>query len=460
MPPFLASCLTLAFILWLLYRNATGGPYTTRALWLAVIWVCTLAARPIGYWFGAGGGAGQMVSDEGGSPVDRTVLFILIISALFVLMRRRISWGGVIRRSPWLWLFYVYLLASVFWSDDPFVAFKRWFRESGNLIMILLILSEENPGEAVRQVFLRCAYLLIPLSILLIKYYLEFGRYYNEWTGEAGFCGVTTDKNALGRLAMLSGFVMLWSLLVRQRPGWLKWAKEGVPELLILTMCFWILHIANSQTSLGCFVIGTAVLFGMRMSWVRANPGRLAWLSWTLLLISFLFFYFPDLRQVVATSMGRNASLTDRTDVWAGVLAVGTNPLIGTGFASFWLTSGGHALGEQLNVTEAHNGFLEIYLNEGLIGVGLLLAVLLAAGKSTLKQIGAGSHAAPLYAALFFSGIVYNYTEAAFGNGSVVAFGLWLVAMQGSEHAVAEVPDESGKIEPCPTSEAKLGACQ
>lgn len=385
---------------------------------------------------------------------------MLIISALFVLMRRGLSWSGVIRRNPWLWLFYAFLLVSVLWSDYPFVAFKRWFRDFGNLVIILLVLSEENPGEAVRQVFLRCAYVLIPISVLFIKYYLDLGRYYNEWTGETGFCGVTSDKNALGRLAMLSGFIILWSLLVRQRSGWLKWVKEGLPELLILAMCLWILHIANSQTAVGCFVIGTAVLLGTRMNWVRVNPVRLAWLSWTLLVISFLFFYLPDLRQVVTSSMGRNVNLTDRTDVWAETLAVGTNPLIGTGFASFWLTSAGHALGERLNVTEAHNGFLEIYLNEGLIGIGLLLPVLLAAGRSTLKQIVAGNAAASLVAALFFSGIVYNYTEAAFGNGSVVAFALWLVAMQDSEHAVAEVPEESGQTEPYPASETKLGACR
>ena len=42
--------------------------------------------------------------------------------------------------------------------------------------MILVILSEEDPANAIRTVFVRCAYVLIPLSILFIKYYPEVRR--------------------------------------------------------------------------------------------------------------------------------------------------------------------------------------------------------------------------------------------------------------------------------------------
>jgi O-antigen ligase len=377
-----------------------------------------------------------------------------------VLMRRRIDWGAVFRGNRALWAFYAFALISVMWSDDPFVSFKRWIKELGTLIMILVILTDENAVEAVRRVFARCAYVLIPLSVLFIKYYPDIGRYYNYWTGEAGYQGVSTGKNGMGRLAMLSGFIMLWSLMVQQRSSWLKWIKEGFPELLILVMCVWILHIANSQTSVGCFAIGIAVLFGSRVNWIRSYPKRLARFVWALIVVSFFFFYFPDLRQIVTSSMGRNVNLTERTDVWEGAIALGTNPVIGTGFAGFWLTSGGQALGRRLNVGEAHNGYLETYLNGGLIGVSLLLAVLLAAGRNVLRQVVAGSATASLFAALFVTGVIYNYTESNIGLDSVLGFVLWLVAMQYKGYSVAEELDESRQMEPCPTFEEKPGACK
>jgi O-antigen ligase len=460
MPPFLASWLVAILVLWLLRRDSKKSAGSPVALWITTIWVALLASRPLGYWIGGEGEGINFQAEAEGSPIDRNVTLALILLGLMVLKRRAIDWGAVFRRNRALWAFYAFALISVMWSVDPFVSFKRWIRELGTLIMILVILTDESPVEAVRQVFARCAYVLIPLSVLFIKYYPEIGRYYNSWTGEASYQGVSTGKNGMGRLAMLSGFIMLWSLLVQQRSGWLKWIKEGLPEMLILAMCIWILHIANSQTSLGGFVIGVVVLFGSRLSWVRANPKRLARLAWVLIVVSFFFFYFPDLRQIVTSSMGRNVNLTERTDVWSGVMALGTNPLIGTGFAGFWLTSEGQALGRRLNVGEAHNGYLETYLNGGLIGAGLLLAVLLVAGRNVSRQVVAGSATSSLFATLFVTGVIYNYTESNIGVGSIVGFVLWLVAMQYNDHGVAALLDESRQMEPCPTFEENTGACK
>ena len=463
MPSALASCLVAIFVLWLLLRDSKKATQVSVALWIATIWVALLGSRPLGFWFGGGSRSIDFQAAAEGSPIDRNVNLALILLGFMVLMRRAIDWGAVFRRNRALWAFYVFAFISVFWSDDPFVSFKRWIRDAGNLVMILLILTDESPVEAVRQVFVRCAFVLIPLSVLFVKYYPDIGRYYNYWTGEACYCGVTDGKNQMGRLAMLGGFIMLWSLLVRQRSSWLKWIRESLPELLILVMCVWTLRIANSQTSLGSFAIGITVLFGSRVNWIRSNPKRLARFAWAMIVISFFFFYFPDLRQIVTSSMGRNVNLTERTDVWAGAMAVGTNPLIGTGFAGFWLTSGAHALAQRLNVGEAHNGYLETYLNGGLIGVGLLLAVLLAAGRNILRQVVASSASASLFATLFVSGVIYNYTESDFGNGSVVGFVLWLVAMQypppaqEKDYVVDEVLN-SHPAGPEPASEEKLSA--
>ena len=66
--------------------------------------------------------------------------------------------------------------------------------------------------------------------------------------------------------------------------------------------------------------------------------------------------------------------LTGRTDVWRELLALKTDPLIGTGFCSIWSdksllsrmpdwAAGGHS---------AHNGYLEIYLDGGMIGIFFL----------------------------------------------------------------------------------------
>lgn len=65
-------------------------------------------------------------------------------------------------------------------------------------------------------------------------------------------------------------------------------------------------------------------------------------------------------------TMGKDTSLTGRTKIWDLALSLSGNPLFGTEFESFWL---GPRLDKIWSVywriTEAHNGYLEVYLNLG-----------------------------------------------------------------------------------------------
>jgi exopolysaccharide production protein ExoQ len=426
----LAACLFVAFILWLFYRDSKNSPKVSKALWIPTVWIGILSSKPVAYWISGNPREFEFSLASEGNAIDRYVSLVLILAGLFVLTRRQIDWRKVWEENRWIWLFYAYAFISVWWSDYPFLAGKRWVRDVGNVVMILIVLTEDNPVEAIRQTFVRCAYVLIPLSILFIKYYLEIGRHYNAWTGEAYFCGVTTYKNSLGRLAMVSGLFLLWSVVDTQRcSGWFRWIKLNLPELLVLLMCAWILVVANSATSLFCSFLGTAVFFASRVTWMRTNPARWVCCAWCLVFLSLVFFFVPDLRGVFTNVVGRSSDLTERTEVYRGCLSLNTNPLIGEGFGSFWLTRGGVELGEALKVTEAHNGYLETYLNGGLIGVVLLLAVLFAAARNTVKQIATGSAAANLYAALLLSCLIYNFTEATFNNNHPIGIILWLIAM-------------------------------
>ncbi len=91
----------------------------------------------------------------------------------------------------------------------------------------------------------------------------------------------------------------------------------------------------------------------------------------------------------LAEAVGEDPTLTDRTKIWAFLLSMHTNPLLGTGYESFWLgprlqwfwqTAGLGAL------NEAHNGYLEVYLNLGIIGLFLLCGFLIASLPDHLQK--------------------------------------------------------------------------
>lgn len=440
MPTSLATCVYVIFILWLFYRNSKTSSGVSPSLWIPTIWMGVLASKPIGDWINGNERSLNFNSFHEGDSINVYFFLSLFVVGLFVLQRRRLDWRLAIRNNPWMCLFYIYALLSIVWSDYPFVAFKRWVRDFANVVMILIILTEENPTQAIRQVFLRCAYLLIPLSLLFFKYYRDIGVYFNNWTGEEGICGVTTDKNSLGMLAMLSAVFLTWSIVDTQRcSSWFKWIKTKLPELLVLLVCIWILLAANSKTSLVCFVIAVVVFFASRMSWIGTNTKRWQLFAWSLIILSLLFFFVQGLRAAFNKDLGRSADFTERTDVWNACLNSRTDALIGDGFASFWMTPEGIKLGEELSVNEAHNGYLETYLNGGLIGLALLFAVISAAARNTAKQIAAGSTLAHLYAALYLSSLIYNYTEATFNRGNIIGIVVWLIAMQYPAHVLTDV---------------------
>ena len=429
MPTPVATCLFAAFILWLFYRNSRESSRVSPALWIPTLWVAVVATKPLYYWINGNSNVDLWAFEEGTSA-DRNFYVALLFIGLCIL-KQRPGCGAILRTNRWLWFLYGYALFSVLWSEYPFFAFKRWIREVGNIVMILIIVTDHDPVRALRQVFLRCAYLLVPLSILFIKYYPAIGVYYNVWTGKRCLGGVTTNKNTIAMLAMLSGIFLLSSIVDASRSsGWYKRLREKLPEWLVFLMCVWIISAANSMTSLTCFVVGVAVFFGSRAPWLGNNRFRWYCCALSLVLISLLFFCVPDFRAAFTTRLGRNPDLTTRTEIWEELLRLETNPLIGTGFSSFWMTREGIDLGRRLNVSSAHSGYLENYLNGGLIGLALLLAAIAAAFRNTAEQIAAGSRLAYLYAALLLSSLIYNYSEATFNKVHIIGFVVWLIAIR------------------------------
>src|SRR5438046_9179105 len=79
-------------------------------------------------------------------------------------------------------------------------------------------------------------------------------------------------------------------------------------------------------------------------------------------------------------SLGRGSELSGRTGLWTALLGLHTNPILGTGFESFWLGERPQQLKGLFYFIpkEAHNGYLETYLTLGLLGLFILIVVFVA----------------------------------------------------------------------------------
>jgi exopolysaccharide production protein ExoQ len=416
MSPSLALAVWLIFLAGLLYLDPARIVGTSPALWVPVIWMFIVGTRLPSQWLG-----GKVVSAarafEEGNSLDRTIFCIFILLATGILMSRSFKWSDFFGRNLALTAFLLFALLSVLWSDFPFVSFKRWFRDLGNYLVVLVVLSDPDPVEAVRTVLRRLCYILISLSVLLIKYYPDIGIQYNYWTGGAMYVGPTTGKNLLGVVCLVSGLFFFWDIIVRW-PDHNEWRTKRVIliDLAFIAMTLWLLHRANSATSRVCLILGCLVIAAAHTKVLQRRPKYLkALIPSCLLLYPILAFGF-NMNAELAGAVGRDPTFTERTAIWDILPAMQPNLLLGAGYESFWLGNRLKVIWQSSvgSINEAHNGYLEVYLNLGIVGVLLLGAFLIASYRTICKRLTPFTSFASLTLALWSVMLLYNVTEAAF----------------------------------------------
>jgi hypothetical protein len=431
-----------------------------------------IGSKPVSVWLGGGLQVEKPQDYLEGSPLDASVFLLLIVAGLGVLVRRRVSWGRIFASNYWFFAFFSYCFVSVMWSEYTFLAFKRWIKDFGNVIMVLIIFTENDYVQAMKAVFLRYTYAAIPLCAVFIKYFPEIGRYVDRWTWEFLYCGISTDKNGLGPIVFISGLFLILDLIEMrtkrqgersevdepslttgarvsaQRRGGVRVAASShcgthgparstrrgdvittggrttdrtdlASRVLLLLMVIWLINIANSSTSLLCLIIGTSFLFLTRCSFVKRQIRYLG--TYCLVgafLLLFLYSVVPDILADFIGMLGRDTTLTGRTDLWADLLSAPINPLLGSGYQSFWLGPAASRLWEKyyFHPNQAHNGYLETYLNGGLLGVCLLIAMIVSTGGKLKKQMLLGDAYKTLCFSFFVIVVFSNWTEATFNR--------------------------------------------
>jgi exopolysaccharide production protein ExoQ len=428
MPPQVALLLYLCLIVWLFWRYPERKAGVSRALWIPLVWLFIVSSRPFSLWVGSGGTGST--SDSDGSPLDSVVFLALIIAGAVVLSKRSLNWTALFRQNRWLLIFFIYLGLSTLWSDYPFVALKRWTKDVGNVMMVLVVLSDQNPIPAVRFLLARCCYLLLPLNIAYIKYFPDQGRAYDPWSGIAYYTGITTDKNMLGMSLFACSLAVIWMLLQpdRNRTGIKARVDLGV-LLLMGLMSFWLLQQAHSSTAFSSTLMGAVIILGTRITAIRKKLGTYAVGLGVLFAFLQLVFNLPE---YLAQLVGRDMTFTGRTDIWSALLQEGTNPLFGVGYYSFWLGDRVDRVSAKYfyHLNEAHDTYLETYLNSGLIGLALLFAVIVSSAIWTKNQAMKSEPFGAFRLACFISMLAYGITEAFMNRLGFLWFLFLLVIMR------------------------------
>ena len=432
MPPLLALALALGYVAFSLRAECRFNSHVSPAVWIPTVWLLLIGTRYLSQWLSLGSGP-QSISDAivDGSPLDVAVFIGLYVAALMVLARRRISFARFVGLNTFLIAFLAYGLISVLWSDYPVIAFKRWVKVTEHVAMALVVVTDPRLSEALDALFRRFAYIVVPLSVLFIKYFPQFGRGFEYWTGAAINVGVTTDKNALGHICLIGGLWLCSRYLSRPEGSVRTPLNIVLLDAVTVACIIWLLYIANAKTALVCFMLGILLL--TVLGWTRLGKSApliiLSLLGGVIFLTSLEALF--DLGETVIRSLDRDPTLTDRTQVWKDVLHVPINAVVGTGFESFWLGRRLESLWDKYwwQPNQSHNGYIETYVNLGVVGVVLLTTLIVAGFANALRFLKTDRQIGHVRLAFLIAILLFNYTDATFKGLHVLNFVFFLIVL-------------------------------
>jgi exopolysaccharide production protein ExoQ len=338
-----------------------------------------------------------------GSPAWRLVLGISYLGVAVVLLPWYRETLFVLRRNWSLVSLLVLAVLSSLWADMPDLVLRKTIGLFGTTLFGIALAVRVSFQEQLRML----SWLFRVLAVLSLGCVVLFPSYgissEGEWMGVFGY------KNALGAAMGLS-LLVEWQL-----PAASRFAKV-LKGLAMLLSVFLLLN--SDSVTPGVALVGALILVSVhKFVTLRFHVPLYAASVFITVLVSVgssLVFANSDR---VMTLVGRSSSLTGRTEIWGLVISfIAQRPILGYGYSAFWLGASPESfvVNQVLRgpVMYSHNGYLEMLLTLGAIGL-LLTVVLIGTGIKRAvylsRQRQFGTELWPLAFLLYF--IFHNLGE-------------------------------------------------
>ncbi|WP_420175476.1 O-antigen ligase family protein [Luteococcus sp. OSA5] len=326
---------------------------------------------------------------------------LLILGVLFW-RRPRFEVGSpllLLLLAAWLGL-------SMLWSVDAFGTVKAAVRSCLLLATGVMLVRSHRWRDVV-------ASLAIGTGGLCALAMVWVALYPSEAIDHNGLKGMTPHNNTMGYIAAVA---LVSSLLAWGLPRLLRWPLVALTAITLL--------LSDSMTS--WLAAASGLLVAAVLPWLRRRSQAMQRALGVLTVGSLVCLAYLSTAVPVTALLGRDATLTGRTNIWPAVLEVAHRRwLFGWGHGAPWLE--GSWIREWAHyrfnfpMQTAHNAMLENYLQLGLVGTVLVSLLCLFAALRLLHAFRATGQAVALLALLTLH-LVHGMAEA-----TQSAFLAWLV---------------------------------
>ena len=227
----------------------------------------------------------------------------------------------------------------------------------------------------------------------------------------------------LGVICLVLGLGAYWRVLHEYRQRRQKRNRRPLlAQGVLLLMVMWLFLQANSMTSLACFLLAVTLMTVVTIWPIARGRAVVPVLVAGVLAVSSFALFF-DAGGGLVKSLGRDPSLTGRTEIWGEVLEMTKNPVVGAGFESFWLGTRLQKIWDRhwWHPNEAHDGYIELYINLGVAGLCLLALIIGFGYRNVLRVLAQDPEWGGLRLAYFTVALTYSFTEAGFRTMNLVS---------------------------------------
>jgi exopolysaccharide production protein ExoQ len=303
-----------------------------------------------------------------GNPIYKMVFAVSYLAAAAILISHYRDTLFVTSRNIVLVVLILFAVASFAWADSPALVLQRSIAVLGTTLFGLAMAVRLSTEEQLRLMswVLRITAVLSLLAVIAApRYGISPYPHLGDWRG------IFNHKNALGGYMALSVLVE-WH--VRARSTSEKFLR-AVAFLLSATL----LVFSNSITSLVTAVASLVFIEIYKAARQRLRIPAFAIVSVISLGVASVVAMLVADSETITSVLGRSSNLTGRTEIWRWVMvSVMERPIFGYGYNGFWAGASAEslALDRRLGtpIMYAHNGYLEICLTLG--AVGLLLSLI------------------------------------------------------------------------------------
>lgn len=346
--------------------------------------------------------------DLEGNLANQVCGLLTLLVPLFFFIRHKVFLSkSFYRQNLFLLLFLGCVAASISWSSEPMLSFKR-FVALLSVVFFAGFIAWRYSLERIAFLFggVIGAAALVGLIFAVIRPDIAF---ISGGIRDGAFRGVFAEKNAGARLNAIA--ILLLLPMIRQR---------NPMAMLYGLFALIAIGLAQSATAIALIVAGTAsYAYFITLIRLRINRSLLAFTAATLvffLLCGVLYANYAMLLELV----GRDPSLTDRTLIWELLQPlIDAQFLKGYGFGAFWASADADAFITRWGyIGNAHSGYVETLLNGGLIQLIALLLMFAQTLSKRYRAITADQSARYQACALVIIGlfVVTNYVAYVIPN--------------------------------------------